>query len=206
MADYCTVAEVKALLPESGLDVNFDFDTMLGILVTSASRMIDKEVGVDSNYFATPSSDSSTRYYDGNGRGCVYIGDWQSVSAVAVSEEGGLASSDYTAWSSSDYITAPYNVTPIYELHVDTLNGSKLYFEPYRKAVKVTGVWGYSATPPADVALAAKIQTVRLFQRSKQMFSTSGAADAGEMNFTALDPDVAQIVSHYRLRLTSIHD
>lgn len=206
MADYCTVAEVKTLLPESGLDVNFDFDTMLATLVTSASRMLDREVGVEPNYFATPSSDSSTRYYDGNGRTCIFIGDWQSVSAVAVSEQGGLASSDYTAWSSSDYITAPYNTTPIFELHVDTLNGSKLYWQPYRKAVKVTGVWGYSSTPPSDVALAAKIQTVRLFQRSKQMFSTSGAPEAGTQDYTNLDPDVAQIVAHYKLRQTAIHD
>ena len=205
MTDYYTVAELKAENPDSGFNSSSNYDVALGWFITSASRAIDREIGKWDNYFY-PATDGETRYFDGTGTRELWIDDVISVTSVSVSESGGLASSDYTAWSSSDYITAPYNTTPIFELHVDTLNGSKLYWQPYRKAVKVTGVWGYSSTPPSDVALAAKIQTVRLFQRSKQMFSTSGAPEAGTQDYTNLDPDVAQIVAHYKLRQTAIHD
>lgn len=199
MADYCTVTEVKALAIESGLNVVFDYDTMLATVITSASRAIDREIGKPANYFY-PSTDATVRYYDGNGGVRLGIDDAVSLSAVAVSESGGLASSDYTAWSSSDYITSPYNETPISELIIDTLNGSKLYWFPYRKAVKVTAFFGYSSTPPADVAMACKMQTIRWFMKSKQMFAQSGSGEQGEITFDELDSEIASLLKHYKLR------
>lgn len=200
MADYCTTTEVKALIPESGLQVVFDYDSMLAVLVTAASRAIDREVGQDANYFS-PSSDNVTRYYDGNNKRCLQVGDWVSVATVAVSDEGGLASSDYTAWSSSDYITYPYNTTPITRLDVDTLNGSQLYFDAYPKSVRVTGIYGYSTTPPSDVALACKMQVIRWFMRTKQMLAeTGGDSERGGYSFDHIDPDISSLLNPYKLR------
>ena len=199
MADYCTVTEVKTLAVESGLNVVFDYDSMLATVITSASRAIDREIGKPANYLY-PSTDATVRYFDGNGGVRLGIDDAVSISAVAVSESGGLSSSDYTAWSSSDYITSPYNETPVSELIVDTLNGSKLYWYPYRKAVKVTAFFGYSLTPPADVSMACKMQAIRWFMKSKQMFAQTGSGEQGAINLTDLDPEIAGLLWAYKLR------
>ena len=209
MADYCTTAEAKALMTvDSGLASSTDYDNLIGTIITAASRAIDREIGRQANYFS-PSSVGETRYYDGTGTDCLWIDDAVSITSVSVSESGGLASSDYTLWSSSDYITYPYNSTPIMKLKVDTLNGSKLYFDRYRKAVKVVGVFGYSATPPNNVNMACRIQSVRWFQRGKQMFADTGAnVDVGQVTInmgggafigSKLDPDVAALLNPYKL-------
>ncbi len=207
MALYCTVAEVKEQMPESGLNSSTDYDASLTAQIEAVSRLIDEEVGRHDNYFY-PSSDDVTVYYDGNGDRELWIDEFASITTVKVSEEGALASSDYTSWSSSDYLTWPYNDTPIMRLDVDTLNGSKLYWSAYRKAVEVTGVRGYSSTPPKDVTQACIIQTARWFMRAKNAWADTGASpDFGQVvvnvdNRNAigskLDPDVAAILRNYK--------
>jgi hypothetical protein len=207
MADYATLAEVKAQIGEPDIATSSDYDSLLSAQITNVSRLIDREVGRFENYFY-PSSDATAYYYDGNGDCELWTDEFVSITSVKVSEEGGLSSSDYTTWSSSDYVTWPYNDTPILRLDVDTLNGSKLYWYAYRKSVEVTGVRGHSATPPDDVNQACIIQTARWFMRSKQAWADTGASpdfgqitvNVGGQNAVAskLDPDVAAILNHYK--------
>jgi hypothetical protein len=201
MADYYTVAELKAENPDSGFNASSDYDTALGAFITSASRAIDKEIGKWDNYFY-PATDGETRYFDGTGTRELWVDDIVSLTSVSVSEEGGLASSDYTLWSSSDYILTPYNSTPKSILLVDTLNGSKLYWEPYLKAVKIVAVFGYSSSPPQVIKQACSIQALRWFQRAKQNWQDSGAkSDFGQVAISSkLDPDVAALLHPFKLR------
>lgn len=209
MADYYTVAEIKGENPDSGFNSSSDYDTALGAFITSASRAIDKEIGKWDNYFY-PSTDAETRYFDGTGARELWVDDIVTLTSVSVSEEGGLSSSDYTAWSSSDYILMPYNSTPKSIILVDTLNGSKLYWEPYMKAVKVVAVFGYSETPPQVIKQACSIQAIRWFQRAKQNWQESGAkSDFGQVVVNVsnkdfigskLDPDVAALLHPFKLR------
>jgi len=181
MADYCTLAEVKALIPESGLASTTDYDVALSTLITAASRAIDQEVGRWDNYFY-PSTDGVTRYYDGNGESKLWIDEFVSITSVSVSEQGSVSSTDYTLWAASDYITWPYNSTPIMRLDVDRWNGSKLYFDAYPKAVQVIGIPGYSATPPEIVNLACTEQVQRWWVEAKQNWQQSGAdAEFGQI-------------------------
>ena len=208
MTDYVNLTTFKADYPASEFGFSStDYDTALTALLTTASRLVDREIGKWPNYFS-PSSDAEDRYFDGTGGHTLYIDDAVSISAVAVSEAGGLASSDYTAWSSSDYIQHPYNTTPKYKLIVDRLNGSKLSFDPYYKAVKVTGIFGYSTTPPDLVIQAVKIQVARWFMRQKQLWQDNNQQELGAVvvnvngkNFigTKLDPDVAAMLHPYKL-------
>ena len=208
MTDYITTTAFKADYPNSEFGFFSDeYDPAINALITTASRLVDREVGKWENYFS-PSSDAEVRYFDGNGQYELYIDDAVSVSALAVSEEGGLASSDYSTWSSSDYITHPYNQSPIYKIIVDRLNGSKLYFDPYYKAVKVTGIFGYSATPPDLVVQAVKIQVARWLMRQKQLWQDVNQQELGAVvvnvnskNFVGskLDPDVAAMLQPYKV-------
>lgn len=207
MASYCTIDEIKAQLGEPETAASSDYDSLLTTQIEAVSRLIDKEVGKNENYFY-PSTDDATYYYDGNGSDELWVDEFVSISGVKVSEDGGRSSSDYTAWSSTDYIAWPYNKTPIMRLDVDILNGSKSYWYSYRKSVEVTGVQGYSATPPADVKQACVIQVARWFMRSKNAWADSNASvdfgqiviNAGNQNALAskLDPDVASILWHYK--------
>lgn len=204
MSDYCTIAEVKAVMPESPLSssTDADIDAAIGYFIAAASRLIDRYVGQSSNYFY-PSTDEETRYYDGVGSELdLMIDDCISMSSVAVSESGGISSSDYTVWTKdTDYLTIPYNSAPIYGLRINR-NGSKSGWTSYRKAVKVTGFFGYSLEPPADVKHACITQTLRWFMRAKQAFMDTGAGgQQGTMTFSAmLDNDVALILEPYKKR------
>ena len=202
MADYCTVAEVKADIPESPLSSSTDYDAALAIMVTDASRLIDAAVGRWPNFFYASTADE-TRYYDGNGEQELRIDECLSITTLSVAESAGVASTDYTDWATTDYYVHPYNYTalsePFRKLIVDVYNGSKAYFHPYRKAVKVAGVFGWSTTPPSEINRAAKIQCVRTLMRAKQGYQDAGANEAvGQMFYVKeLDPDVKTILQKW---------
>jgi len=202
MADYCTVANVKTYLPESGLASSSDYDDMLTDIVTNASRAIDNTLGKWPNYFY-PSAVAETRYYDGNDECELLIDECVSLTSVSVAESGSIdTAGDYTLWAATDYTVEPYNYTalsvPIIILSINTYDGTKDAWYKYPKAVKVIGIFGYSTTPPPDVKMAAIIQSVRWFMRAKQAFqSTGGGSAAGSVTFDKLDDDVAAILARY---------
>jgi hypothetical protein len=205
MADYCTLSEVIADLPESGLGAsNTEYDGVIRRMITDASRLIDLYLGKWPNYFY-PSTDATTRYYMGGNNPRLRIDDAVSISAVAVSEAGSLSSSDYTAWAATDYYTEPYNNDalglPIRALVIDRENGNQTTWWGYPKGVRVTGIFGWSATPPTDIKRACKIQAVRWFMKSKNAYADSGAnAATGPLVFSdQLDKEVQALLRRYML-------
>lgn len=190
-----------------GSYVSSDYPQM-DSFVASASRLIDLEMGRWEGFFY-PTTDSVTMYYDGSGDSEQFIDEFVSISELAISEQGGLASSDYTAWASSDYMTYPYNASvkgkPFWKLIADRENqSSNITFYSYRKSVKVTGIAGYSASIPSVIAQACKMQAVRYFMRAKQGYQDTGAnANVGSMTFSRLelDPDVKQLLHPLKLEL-----
>jgi hypothetical protein len=208
MADYITLAEVQHHMPESGLFASTDYDLVLSGLISSVSRLIDREVGGEPNFFA-PTTDNVTRYYDGSGLDEQEIEPAIAITELAVSEYGYLSSSDFTVWQSADYLTTPYNALPIRALLVDRLTGDKLRFPNYRKSIRVTGRFGYSESPPDDIKQAAMIQVIRWFMRAKQGYATNGAnPEAGSITVNVnnragssprLDPDVAALLWPYKV-------
>lgn len=204
MADYCTLAEVKAN-PDLGIsstDIT-SYDSVLSALITQASRLIDLQVGRAPNYLY-PSTDTEIRYYTAEEADCIYIDEAVSVTELAVSEGGEITSTGYTVWSSSDYILKPYNYValsePIREIEIDHLNGSKYSFYGYPKGVRVTGIFGYSATPPTDIKRACIAQTVFMFMQDKQGYQTQSAGgEVGSLTYTTtLHPTAAEILRQYK--------
>jgi hypothetical protein len=178
MADYCTTTDVKAN-PDLGIsstDVT-TYDVVLAALITQASRMIDEYLGKWPNYFA--STDTTVRYYTAHDHECLEIDEAVSVSGVAVSEGGEVTSTGYTAWAASDYILWPYNTTdtaePFRRIEVDPLNGSQFSFFGYPKGVKITGVFGYSSTPPDTIKRACVAQVVFMFMLDKAAYQNVSA-------------------------------
>lgn len=205
MADYASVAEVKADLPDVDLGTLDDYDQTLAEMVTAASRLIDREVGGWPNYFIASSTDE-IRYFDGSGEKEQPIDPVTSLTSVYVSESGGRASTSYTEWTEdTDFYVWPYNYSytnqPIQKLIVDNDAGSKGVFYSVRKGVKVTGKFGYSTSVPEDVKQACKITAMRWFMRAKQSYQDTSASERlGQLLYTqSLDPDVKQILHHYKI-------
>lgn len=205
--DYSTSTDAFNDMSE-GSYTSSDY-TQMASFVTAASRLIDNELGVWAGFFY-PTTDSVVFYFDGSGCGEQYIDPFAAITEVAVSIQGGLQSSDYTVWSSSDYIEYPYNHSakgkPITRILVDEWNQStNTTFYRYPKSVRVTGQPGYSATPPDTIALATRIQAVRWFMRAKQGYQDTGAnTNLGPITITTkleLDPDVKQLLFAYKLEL-----
>jgi hypothetical protein len=209
MADYTSSTDVRELLTDSNFTTDTSYDTLLGTLITAASRLIDRYVGGGDNYFLC-GSDEQTRYYDGSASRELWIDSMVSLTSVAVSENGGVSSSDYTSWTlDTDYVVSPYNYValgkPITQLIV-RWDSSKGHWTRFPKAVKVTGVFGYSTAVPEDVVMAVKIQVMRWFMRAKGGFEdTAAAASVGQMFYTQeLDPDIKLILQHYRVIVTAV--
>jgi len=205
--DYTTSTDAFLEMSEGNYSSS-DYPQM-ATFVTAASRLIDAEMGRWDGFFY-PTTDSVTYYYDGTGEYEQPIDEFASISAVAVSEYGLLASTDYTAWTlNTDYLTKPYNATnkakPINCLALVVVNGTKGSWYSYPKSVKVTGIAGYSLTTPDIVEQACKIQSVRWFMRAKQGYQDTGAqAEIGGLTFKGkleLDPDVKALLYPMKLEL-----
>ncbi len=211
--DYTSSTDAFADINEGGYTSSSDYSAVyepaMASFVTVASRLVDAEMGRWDGFFY-PTTDSQTFYYDGSGLEEQDIDEFASISAVAVAEQGGVSSTCYTAWTeNTDFLTYPYNASakskPITKLTIDIIDGQKSAFYRYQKAVKVTGVPGYSTTPPDIVVQACKIQAVRWFMRAKQGYQDSGGTvEIGEMKFSKkieLDPDVKQLLKPLKLEL-----
>jgi hypothetical protein len=206
--DYCTNTQVKAVMPNDPAFTGSTYDTLLATTITRACREIDRYLNRKPGAFKVDTD--VTRYFDGSGCAELWIDELAAApTSVGVAESGVVDSSagtggTYTSYAASDYLLWPYSALddgqPFMRLDIDLFNGTKALWYRYPKSVKIVGKFGYSATVPADVEMAAVIQSVRLFQRSKQAFRDTGAIqELARLTYTkALDPDVAEMIKHLR--------
>lgn len=181
--DYCTKAEVKALL---GITDTVD-DTAIDLAITAASRAID---GWCLRQFG--SATAQTREYPITGR-TVAIEDVTSVTSVAVRPEWDTTETALT--SGTDYRLGPRNAA-----HKAQPYTSVTLANDYTDSVlKVTGTVGWTAVPAA-VKQACQIQAIRFFKRPLSPFGVAGSPDVGsELRLQAkVDPDVQVLLQRYR--------
>lgn len=197
MADYCTNTEIKAALPDGNWGSSYDI--LLATLATRASRAIDLFLGRQPNAFAASSDE--TRYFDGEGRSSLWVGELAAApTSVAVDEAG---DGNYTTWEATDIILWPYNAAlngePYLRLDINPL-GNKTIFPAFPKAVKIVGKFGYATAVPEIIKMATIIQAVRWFKRGQQGFEDTGAvAELGQLKYVqGLDPDVAEMIMYLR--------
>lgn len=204
MADYTSVEQVKADMPDSALYDSVDYDLVLSEMITNASRLIDREVGGWPNYFVASSMEE--RYFDGSGELEQWIDPLLTLDFLSVAETGGRSAADYTSWTlNTDFYVWPYNHDavglPIQKFIVDNHSGAKGKFPKGKKGVWVGGLFGYSATAPSPIAQACKITALRWFMRAKQGYQDASASAAlGQMIYIqSLDPDVKALLMPYKI-------
>jgi len=200
---YCTALDVRReLAGGSGqVEIGEEHDAALWKIIIQVSRLIDEYKQLpEGSYLATS---SELRYQDGSGGRTLWL-EWPavSVSKVEVEEVDGT----WTEWSSStDYWTWPYSGDgPIWRIDVsDRSTSNKSYWMTGRKRVRVTAVWGVSATVPDLVARACMTQTARWWKQAQAGWSDNGgAAEFGTLpyRYTWLDGDVRGLLDLVRPR------
>jgi hypothetical protein len=189
--DYATSAELKHFvrIPD-GVGEDSDDDAELGLALTAASRIVDREC----NRQFGQDAGSTTRYYTARWdprreRYIVEIDDLYDNSATVTSD--GDAVTGFTYWP----INAETNGKPFTMLVFD--EGISVSTDDDEIAVTSTK-FGWSAVPSA-VKNATLLQASRLLKRRDAPFGVAGSVEFGsELRLLAkIDPDVKVLLRPY---------
>jgi hypothetical protein len=187
---YATLAQVKsALRITDSVD-----DSLLEMAIESASRAIDQYT--NRNFF---NAGTAVRYYAPSNSLNVLIDDLISIVKLESMDDDEQVYD--TTWASDDYQLEPLNgITDGFEQPYTNIRaiGDYVYQVLDGEAtVKVTGVWGWAATP-IQVTQATVIQSSRIFKRLDSPLGII-SGELGSMRVgSRLDPDVAQLVDSLR--------
>lgn len=192
--DYCTVAELKAMLLPIGQTTS-DYDTQMQIAVSAASQAIEKAANRQFGQVASAIARSYT--FDGmviEGRSAISIDDVMDTTnfAVAYGVHAPVLGTDFRLW--------PYNAAADGKPYTHLLLGTTTARFPYTSGdITVTAKWGWNAVPAA-VHLAALIQAGRFFVRKDSLYGIAGSPDTGSETrlLAKLDPDVALNIGSVR--------
>lgn len=172
--DYLTVEEFNYRGRAEAQPDSTDDEWRIEPIITEASRLVDDLCGVEYGAFATGSpGTSATRYFERGGVE-LWIDPAVSLSAVAISEDGGssytslTADTDYWKSDGKQYDTTPYRL-----LVVNPNSSTLVAFPSGRRAVRITGVWGWSETVPPVI----RDVTFRLAQRAYLMKESGGSEE-----------------------------
>jgi len=189
---YCTLAELKASLNiTDAVD-----DTALEAAITAASRMIDDYT--ERFFYANGTSQSPvTRYYTALDAYTINVDDITTVTEIATDDNFDFTYG--TVFTTSDFMVEPIN-DPIKGFPYNRLLAIGSYIFPYQlpQAVRVKGVWGFTAVPP-EVNMATLIQSSRLFGRRQSPFGIAGSPEMGTVRlYSRLDADVEVLLRPFR--------
>jgi len=208
---YASSSDALALMPGGQLSSTTDtsYAAALTLFLTYASDLVDERMGRERGFFAAD-TDDATRWYDGpdgttDDPAFLRIDECVSVTGVSIAETGDPSA--LTATATDDWFLWPHNYgaksVPIRALILDRMNGDYANWPPYPKSVRVTGKFGYAATPPVTVKLAVCMQAVRWYKRLQAaMQSAAAIPELGTMVYAALDPDIEALLRPYILELS----
>jgi len=178
MADYATVANVKASLDITGTD----YDTLLARIVTAASRWVDHVVagGLENAFAATA---TATRAY---GRAAIKGGTLY-LDAPLLSLTS-LTNGDDLPIQPADAVLHPLNERSKRQVRLKSTSGWSFLVDGL---IEVEGVWGLyasGATPPA-ISEAATALAAWLFKRYQAGMSDATANyDLGSLVYSEAMP------------------
>lgn len=174
---YATLAQLKEYLGVGSTDD----DALLGRLLDAATAAIDQYC----NRTFTATS-GERKYYEAMGKFLWLDGDLLSVS--------GITNGDGNAVTT--YALLPANATPKFAIVLAAGSWVASATEP----ITVTGQWGYSTAPPADIVHACiRLAAYYYRQKDAQVYDTVAEPSLGIITVPAgLPADVARLLDPYR--------
>lgn len=154
---YITKDQVKKY---HGINWSAGLDTFIDTLIAAAQSYIENYT---ERKFEAPDPDTAvTRYFNGNDGTSLPIGDLRELTSLVVDGVTLTNETDFYLYPlNAEEDSKPYTrielIQPETRLNASPrLDLSSPYvFERAQRNVAVTGKWGYSATAPADVQVAA---------------------------------------------------
>jgi hypothetical protein len=187
---YCSLADVKS---SARITDNVD-DSMLELAVESASRLIDSYT---QRYFYN--AGTATRLFAPQDSYVTEIDDLITLTTLVTSD----GETFDTTWQAKDYQLEPLNgvvdgLTGYPATRIRAVDDFIFTHLTGEATVRITGVWGWSATPTA-IKQATVIQAARIFKRNDSPLGIAGFGEMGAVRVgTQLDPDVKQLIEAYR--------
>jgi hypothetical protein len=149
MKGYTSEQQIENYL---GINIPVALQTQVTSWIEQIEKYIDQVTG--RNFKADTLA--TEKLFDGNGANIIAIDDAVQITEVKQGDGGISSASVYwtTLVKDEDYMQYPANELPKNELR--TLGG--VFYRGYQN-IKVKAKWGYSATAPKDIMLAATILT-----------------------------------------------
>lgn len=191
MADYATLADLKALL--SIPTAKTDDDDELSAKLTAASRRIDSDCNARLRQF-TLDVGATSRVYKPTHPELLQIRDISSDVGLVVEVGSG---SSWSALASTQYEVLPENCvadgTPIETLR--RLNG-RWPTGATSTRVRVTGTHGWPAVPE-DIKAATLLLAARIYRRKGSIEGAAGFGELGLVRVSRYDPDYDALIYDY---------
>jgi hypothetical protein len=189
---YCTPDEMAAYL---GLTESGD-NWLLEQLIAAAGTMIERQTG---RVFAVE-ADSERRFnpiVDCRGRTLYLTHDLAAAPTSVVNGDGATL-------AATDYVTEPRTERPIYALKLLQSSGvTWTWGADPEDAIRVTGKWGYSLTPPEDIRHAC-IRLAAFLYRQRDNAGDSDrtiVTQAGVVKPLTVPSDIALILAPHVRRI-----
>lgn len=177
---YITLAELKQYL---GIDTDdTGDDDKLNAMISSAQDRIEQICHRKFEH----GTDDTVRYFDlrRDVRGRTVYFDADLVSITALENNGETI-------PATAYILEPRNIKPAYGLTLKTNSGATFTCsdDGPEDAIKITGKWAYSTSPPDIVKYVCKRLAGFYYRLSvSQQFSTIGPEDQGQLELPRTEP------------------
>lgn len=193
MADYCSLAELKAALSiQDSVD-----DTQLESVIDAASRFVDAHCRRSFDV----ASATSTRVYAPAGRyEPLPIDDATTIVSVAIDDD--LDSTFATTLTAADWQAEPLNARAAgqdwpYTRIRPLEDGYWPLDRKGRATVRVQATYGWPALPNA-IKQATILQASRMFTRYDSPLGVAGFGEMGAMRVSSrVDPDVALLLEPF---------
>jgi len=144
---------------------------------------------------------AESRYYDGDGTDTLLIDDVTSVSQVDIIDAQAVDDVEYTLDQTDDYWLYPLNKTTFDRIKLNS-TGSRGIFPIGHHRVKVTGVFAFSATVPADIEWVATSMVAELYKMHDDSTRVISSETLGEYSVTfeklTEKPSYLNILKFYR--------
>lgn len=187
------MAYAETALLKSYLDVGGTADdTLLGLLLDRATEAIDNYTG---RVFSV--ADATTRTYDATRANIDGPVLWLDYDCCGIEE---ITNGDGATVSDSAYVTEPRNGSHILGIRLkQSSNVMWTYATDWESAISVSGLWGYSETPPADVEQACIRWAAFLYRQRTSQLQDVTAIEAGVViRPTSVPGDVKAFLAPYR--------
>lgn len=190
---YVSTGELKSY---ARIDDAID-DAQITSVGLAISRNIERFCGRQFN----DAGSATARVYYPLSTSMAIVDDFSTTTGLIVASDGGagtypttIASTSYTLHPSNGIVDGqtghPYRKITLYNAASFNLLESP--------SLQVTARWGWAAVP-SDVKQAALIQGARIFGRRESVHGVLGAGDFVVRVSNQLDPDVAEMLSPYRV-------